>query len=220
MRPPAATRPAPRSPSASPVTPSLRGRFRESLGLPDQTPPRSPGLSRPLPPSPPASLRSPSAPAEPLSLPGRSPEATRGSGRLGWEDGRGAGSTRAGPGRLEALRGRVVPEGVRAVGGCGEGARGGGEGSEGRAKGRTRWRPGIRGSAGPVEGREGARTPRMGRGLRAKPGRREAQGHVSQGCRAQVTGPWRSPLGPWGRAPRIGVDRVRPELALLVGRGS
>lgn len=226
MRPLAAARAAPRSPSASPGTPRLHGRFRESPGLGDQTPPRSPGLSRPLPPSPPASLRSPSSPSEPLSLPGPlahpRPGGARGgcAGIVG-----GPGGARGGPGRLGALRGRVVPEGVRAVGGCGEGALGGGGGSERPAKGRKCGRLWIRGSGGPVEGSGGECEP-QGWGEGFGPRRKERRSGTrvpgaSACCGWHLEEPWTGGRG-GGKGPNtLGWITVRPGLARLrVGRGS
>lgn len=156
-------RPAPRSRAASPApaaasleTPGLPRRFREPLGFPDRVP-RRPGLSRPLPPSSSASPRSlPCPPSEPLGLPGRlsRDRAGRGAGAPGGSSG-GREHT-WGPEQAGSQRcaGGWYPEGVRAVGGCGEGALGGGAGVRGAAKGRKGWRPCRWGSGGPNEGLE------------------------------------------------------------------
>lgn len=106
--------PVPRSPSAAPASsepPGLPGPFREPLGLCSRTP-RGAGLSRTLLPGSFGPLPGPCSPREPLGLSARFSEAAPGLQRVCWEDGRGAGSTRAGvggAGTVAAVRGRVVP---------------------------------------------------------------------------------------------------------------
>ena len=151
-------RPAPRGRAASPApaaaspeTPGLPRRFREPLGLPDRGP-RRPGLSRPLPPSPWASPRSP--PRPPRSPANSAPALPRPRGAWGGCAGRiveGPGAHVGARGGRQLCAGGWYPEGVQAVGGCGEGALGGGDGARGAAKGRKGWRPCSRGSGGPLE---------------------------------------------------------------------
>ena len=96
----------------------------------------------------------PCPPSEPLGLPGRlsRDRAGRGAGAPGGSSG-GREHT-WGPEQAGSQRcaGGWYPEGVQAVGGCGEGALGGGAGVRGAAKGKKGWRPCRWGSGGPNEG--------------------------------------------------------------------
>ena len=195
-------RPAPRNRAASPApaaasleTPGLPRRFREPLGFPDRVP-RRPGLSRPLPPSSSASPRSPPCPPmAPLGLPGRlsRDRAGRGAGALGGSSG-GREHT-WGPEQAGSQRcaGGWYPEGVQAVGGCGEGALGGGAGVRGAAKGKKGWRPCRWGSGGPKEGLEEGELRRGGRGV---------------GWRSRQVGKLGEVSGQYCRG--VGVQRVNP----------
>lgn len=155
-------RPVPWSPAASPGAPGLPRRFRDPLGLRDLTP-GSRRLPQPLPPS-------PSSPSEALGLPGPHSGGRAGSGEGVLRASSGGWEHTWGPGKR--CVGGWYPEGIRAVGACGEGALGRGGGVRGAAKGRKWGRSWSWGSGGPVEGWEGVGTPGMGRGFRGKPGRK------------------------------------------------
>lgn len=177
-RPPASPA-ASGSPSASPTG---------SLGDPG-FPGRFPRALQPLP----GAL--PVPPTAPLGLPVRlsRDRAGRGAGVPGGSSG-GREHT-WGPEQAGSQRcaGGWYPEGVQAVGGCGEGALGGGAGVRGAAKGKKGWRPCRWGSGGPKEGLEECELRRGGRGV---------------GWRSRQVGKLGEVSGQYCRG--VGVQRVKP----------